>query len=425
MNDITQEGKQSKLVQAVTYATTVVNNKRFRSLLWLSLSFFIILGINSLLPVLEGEAHYTASPIETTYEVYVQMKKTNANFRLTWMSEQAILLYITQYKLNHPNLSDEEAALITAPPGFKVQVYTKFFFDSPFWYVSTAISIGSAVILYYALFNVLLVYAKDKDKKYLKHVEEVDKLVDNTLDPNLFEPWMDETFNRNRKISQHKRNIRFELDRLYKRTNYEIRRGARNYFKVFDELKTHENYADVDESQIASDALHELKGSKRFKRRVKHYIKQREQLLSLLDPKYIEEYVIDGYVKNFKYIYPMFVYSGTSKLEKTTDSYSTITTDAVTLKKDAFFKVFYSVVIVLLFAVALTVTAVSSHQQDPFWVVMNVVGKIAPLLLQIPLAIDYSAVFMDKQLISNLIHRRTIAMLFAADVQKKGGVTHA
>ena len=422
MTDAPQEEirSQTKVESTISHATSLVHDKRFRSLIWLILSFFVVLSINSLLPVLEGEAHYTAAPIEVTHDVYKQMKNGNTNYRLTWVSEQMVILYLAQYRINHPELTEEESALLEVPQGFKVSVYTKFFFESTFWYISTAISIGSAIILFYALLNVLLIYAKEKDKKYLKYAADVDELVDKTLDPTTFEPWMDNVFNRKRKISQHQRNVRFKLDKLYKKTNYEIRRGARNYFKKVDELKNSTEYNDLDESDLMIEALRILKGKKLFKLKVKHYIKQHEKLLTLLDAKYIDEYVIDGRVQHFKYIYPMFVYSGSSHLEKTTDSYSNIKTDVATLKKDAVSKILYSVIIVLLFAVAFTVTAISSYQQDPFWIIINVIGKIAPLLLQIPLAIDYSSVFMDKQIVSNLIHRRDIGMLYAADLKTMG-----
>jgi hypothetical protein len=149
------------------------------------------------------------------------------------------------------------------------------------------------------------------------------------------------------------------------------------------------------------------------------YAHKRERFLQLLEDNYIKEYVIDGKVKHFKYISPMFVYNGSDNQGVSIDSYSLISSNERRVTKDAGSKVLFTVVNTFLFAILITVTAVSSYQQDPFWIVINATSKIAPLLLQVPLAIDYSNVFMDNQLVNNLISRRSIGLLYLADVKKE------
>jgi hypothetical protein len=151
----------------------------------------------------------------------------------------------------------------------------------------------------------------------------------------------------------------------------------------------------------------------------KLYLKNKERLLQLLNESYIQEYVVDGHVKHFKYISPMFVYNGSDNQGLSVDSYSLISSNEGRVAKDAGIKIIWALVNTFLFAILFTVTAVSSYQQDPFWIVVNAISKIAPLLLQVPLAIDYSNVFMDTQLVNNLISRRAIGLLYLADNKKE------
>ena len=111
----------------------------------------------------------------------------------------------------------------------------------------------------------------------------------------------------------------------------------------------------------------------------------------------------------------MFVYNGETGIGRSVDSYSLITTDSERVGRDAWKKILYSLLSVVAFAILLTVTAVTSVGKDPLWIVINVIAKIAPLLLQIPLAIDYSNSFMDVQIIANLLYRRSIGLLFLGE----------
>jgi hypothetical protein len=396
------EVRQSKVEQAVEKATQIVTNKKSRSVIFLLLSLLIVLGINGVLPVIEGQAQYTVSAIDRTYGEYEIMKAENVNYRLTWFSQQNITLYITTYVINNPGTNPFEVEI---PDNFKVQVYTQFFFEYPFWYVSTTISIGSAIILFYSLFNYLIVLAKDKYKRYVDLSEQVEEMTEKHLDPVTFEPWIHDVFNYHRKIQQHKTNVKYSIDKLEQKTTYEIRKKLKPYFETL--------------RNKPEDAALLLKTIGKLSWKERGYIKNKERLLQLLDDSYIKEYVVDGHVKHFKYISPMFVYNGSDNSGLSVDSYSLINSNEKRIAKDAGSRFLWALINTFLFAILFTVTAVSSYQQDPFWIVVNAISKIAPLVLQIPLAIDYSNVFMDTQLINNLISRRAIGLLYLADVKKE------
>lgn len=386
----------------LTNASELIVNKQIRSLAFLILSFVFILGINSVLPVVEGDAHYTVEAVETTYGEYLKMKEQDPHYRLVWTSSNDIKNFIKDYIKEHPDLTPEEQLLIKVPDGFVVRVYTKFFYQYPFWYISTITSLASAVILYYAVFNYLITKAKEENREYLELVTELKKIKDQYLDPDTFEPWIDNVFNYNRKIDQHIKNVKYDIERLETRTTYEVKRKFREYYKA-DEAERAQIL-----TQLGTLTKKELK-----------YLHNKDRLLSLLEPEYIKEFVVDGKVKYFKYISPMFVYVGNTTPGRVTDSYSNIRSDAGRLTKDAASKVGLSLIVTLLFAVLFTVTAVASYQQSPFWIVVNVCAKVIPLLLQVMLAIDYSNSFMRTHLINNLVHRRSISFLYLADMKRK------
>lgn len=385
---------KTKLEQSSEYVNKFLTNKRNRSAFLLIISFVFILGINSVLPVIQGQSKFTAGAVEVPYSQYVVMHESNENYNLSWTSLQSIALYKTQYALSHPELPIEEALLVEVPDIFKVQVYTKFFFQDLFWYVSTITSLGSAVIMYYALFNYLITSAKERDAKYVKLLKQIDDVADNFLDPVTFEPWMDQVFNRRRKIDQHKSNVKYQLDRLERITPYKVKRKLREYFK-----------------NRSPEVLLKL-GKLSFLE--KKYLNSREKYIALLEENYINEFVVDGRVAHFKYIYPMFVYNGENGHGRTVDNYSLMKTDAQKIGESAANKVTMSLITTLLFAVLFTMTAVSSYEQEPIWIAINAISKIAPLMIQIPNAFDYSYVFMNNQLINNLISRRSIELLYLA-----------
>jgi hypothetical protein len=395
------ELRQTKVEAAFDKATTLITNKKSRSVIFLLVSLMVVLGINGVLPIIEGQAQYTVGAVDTTYTEYLAMKVENSNYRITWYSQQAITLYKTTYVLENPGTNFFE---VQVPENFEVQVYTKFFFEYPFWYVSTIISLGSAIILFYSLFNFLVTLAKERYKRYVDLSNQVEDMTEKHLDPVTFQPWLHDVFNYHRKIQQHKTNVKYNIDLLEQKTNYEDRKKTKPYF---ESLRRKEDGKDI------------LKSLGKLNRREKKYLKKKERLLQLLDESYIQEYVVDGRVKHFKYISPMFVYNGSDNEGLSVDSYSLISSNERRIVKDAGAKVLWALINTFLFAILITVTAVSSYQQDPFWIVINAMSKIAPLLLQVPLAIDYSNVFMDNQLVNNLISRRSIGLLYLADNKKE------
>jgi hypothetical protein len=392
---------QTRVEATIERATQLITNKKSRSVIFLLLSLLVVLGINGVLPVIEGQAQYTVGAVDTTYGEYLTMKEENGNYRITWYSEQAINLYVANYVLTNPGTNPFEVEI---PANFKVQVNTKFFFEYPFWYITTTISLGSAIILFYSLFNYLVTLSKEKYKKYVDLSKEVDEMTEKHLDPVTFEPWIHDTFNYHRKIQQHKTNVKYAMDKLENKVNYKIRKKLKPYFEM---LRT--------DKEKAAEVYKKLGKLTWFEY---SYVHKKERYLQLLEDDYIKEYVIDGRVKHFKYISPMFVYNGSDNEGLSVDSYSLISSNERRVVRDAGSKIVWTVVNTFLFAILITVTAVSSYQQDPFWIIINAVSKIAPLLLQVPLAIDYSNVFMDNQLMTNLLSRRAIGLLYLADLKK-------
>jgi len=410
----------TKTEQAVTKATEIITNKRTRSVIFLALSGVLILGLNSMLPIIEGDAHYTAGTVETTYGEFQTARASDEHIRLTWASKQNILIYKAQYIRAHPELTEDEWMLVTVPDTFEVRMYTKFFYEHPFWYISTVTSLGSALILFYSIFNYLITIMREKYKKYVELDNKMTDAVDKCLDPVTFEPWMENNFNTRRKIQQHKANVKYKIDKLERHTPYKVKRKLKPYF---DEVRQFSGVRREDAALITYNPKDILKDLGPLKFRERYYLSKKEKLLSLLDDTYIKEYVVRGRVKYFRHIYPMFVYNGENGIGKTIDSYSLIKTDAKRISSDASNKIIISLVVTFLFAVLTTVTVVASIEQQPLWIIINAISKLAPLVIQVPLAIDYSNDFMNKQLIGNLISRHSILLLYLAET--KGGAAYA
>lgn len=387
---MSEEIYQSKSERVIAKTTAFVSNKRNRSVLFLILSAILILGINALLPVIEGGVGYTAVPISNSYSSYLAMRELDPNIRLTWVSKGLELAYLTGQVPTEP----------------MVMYYTKFFFQDYFWYISTITSISSALILFYGVFNYFITVMRERYQKYVKLEDELTSTVDKYIDPVTFEPWMDNTFNHRRKIQQHITNVKYKIDKLERKTHYKIKRQLRPYFETVNKEGALVPY-----------------GTFKLGWRAKQYLRKKEKLLYLLEESYIKEYVVNGRVKHFHYLYPMFVYSGENNSGHTVDNYSLLKTDTRRIRDDATGRIVLSIAITFLFAVLMTVTVMSSIEQQPLWIVINTIAKIAPLVIQIPLATDYSNDFMNKQLIGNLLGRRSIMLLYLADM--KGGPANA
>lgn len=366
---------------------SIVTNKHSRSVLVLFITIFIVFALNALLPVIEGSTHYTADAVTMTYGEYKLKVEDDNNYSMTWVSLKKVEAYIYEYINLHPELSVEERLLVEPPDAFKVDVYTKFFFQHPFWYMTTFVNLISALLIFYSVFNYLLTKKKSVYKKYLDLDTEITMLGQEALDPVTFEPWMQNDFNRPRKIKQHISNIKYKLERLERKTPYKYKHG---------------NDADSP-----------------YREKYLKYFYKKQELLSYLDETYIEEYVMDKEVKGFLYIYPTFVTSGYNMHGRTTDSFSHIRSNAQRLGKDSFKKIIISMMLTTMFATLLTVTIINSTDKPWYWIVLNIITSLAPLVIQVPMAYDYCENYMDEQLITNLVARRTIAYLYLADMKER------
>lgn len=360
----------------------VFHNKHTRSSIFLIITVIVIFAINSLLPTIEGRTHYTADPVTVTYGEYLDMKAEDKNYNLTWSSEKAINEYIKTYRDQH-ELSDY--IVVEPPKDFAVSVYTRFFFQHTFWYISTLTRIVSAVLLFYSVFNYLITKLKDTHKRYNDLNNEMITFSNNSLDPSTFEPWMVNIFNYSRKIAQHTTNIKYKLSKLDQRTNYKIKVLAKT---------------DPDNPKCAK------------------YVNAKAELRAQLNPKYIEDIIYHKHIPNFKYVHPSFVLCGTNKIGRTTDSYSLIQSDNSRLSRDMLTKTLLATMLTVMFATLLTITVVTAADKPWYWIVIDVLTTIAPLLIQIFLAFDYCNVYMDEHLITNLLIRRTIALMYLADMKK-------
>lgn len=396
-----------KIDRTITKATALVSNKQARSVFFLLLTFLFILGINSILPLIEGGTQYTVEVRNLPYTQYrmitnpenegVELFYGNQayvgsdKYKLTWKSEDDINRALRAYDPEiHGEYVDYADTLVIKGNVF---FYTKFFYESTAWYASTGVSMLSAVLLFYALFNYLIVRAKDRYKRYVDLTKQMQVIVETLLNPDVFEPWVDNTFNRRRKIQQHITNVKVKLDRHERRTPYKIKQFFRDApgFKL-----------------------------KELTFRQRRYFLKRERLKSMLDEDYINEYVINRRVKYFVHVYPMFIYNGTNSGNGyAVDSYSNLKSDSKRIAKDALRKVLVSLILAIAFAALLTFTINGASGQGVLWIVINVVVKITPLLLQVPLAIDYSNSYMEEQLMSNLIARRAISYQFLGETSDK------
>lgn len=397
--------QSSKILENIA---SVVTSKRSRSFVFLLITFILILAVNGMMPLISGQAHYTAEAVEVTYVEYIDMKEDNSLFNMTYTSKMSIESYKKMYMDAHPELTPEQIIVIEPPNDMKVTVYTKLFFQSPWWYIDTLLSMLSSVFLFYAMFNYLNVRSKDTHIDHLNAENTIKQLNERYLDPDTFEPWMEKSFNRERKIKQHIRNVKFKLKELETKTPYEVRKKFKRYFK---------DHVEVDETNLLPAIYRPMSKEER------KYINNKEELLEQLTSDYIDEVVVDNKVEHFKEIKPGFVYSGVNHEGIEQDEYSTIRTDNQRIRSTMASKLLMSLSITFGFASLLTILAVDASLQSPLWIAMTVLMKIIPLCLQVYFAINYNNWFMENQLLPNLKFRENVAMLYLAEMKRQGKQT--
>lgn len=372
--------------KAIEHSKRIIKNKDVRNITVLVLTFLVILIINALLPIIEGSMHYTEDPITVSYSEYKRMNASNTHYRLTWQSQRNVEEYINTYIADNTHLPDEERYIIEPPDSFVVDVYTKFFFQHAFWYLSTIVSVISAVLLYYSFFNYLISKLKRSKELYIDLDAQLVELADKSLDPVSFEPWIHHEFNYKRKVDQHVSNVRQRIDQLNRRTHYLVR------------LELEDN-PDTNNPKCIN---------------YKHKL---HVLRSYLDSSYITKYIPYIKVKHFRYIHPLFVTSGYNVSGTVVDTFSSLRTNKERLLKDSMVKIIATVGLTLMFSLIITFTILGSFGRPWYWVLLDILVKVAPLIIQIPLAYDYCYTYMDEQLIPTLYNRRSIAFLYLAHIQ--------
>lgn len=393
-------------------AQTITISKRTQSMFWLIMTIFIIFSINAALPLMEAGTHYTTSAISMTYKEYKDLFEENQAYDMDWNSKMSVEIYKVLYQNTYTDLTPEEIVSIQPPDNFEVSVYTKYFFEDWFWYLSSFMSITSAVVLFYALFNYMITIEKSKRLEYINIENQVNQVNNQYIEPIFFEPWIDEDFNYKRKVSQHITNIKYEITVLQNgiKSFWFWNRRKPTDIKIINKFKTYfANYGKESVDPLAPNLpVIYVEMSKEEKR----YVDKMERLHEQLQPDFIKEHIMGINVKYFKYIKPGFIYSGENIDSPTTDQYSNIKTDGERITRDSGKKVLTAITMTLAFAIILTLVIVDANNKPLFWVIIGALAKMAPLILQIKFSIDYKNTFMDEQLIPNLKLRKSIQLQF-------------
>lgn len=399
---------------------TVLTKKKSKSFLFLLLTIFSIIALNAGLPLIQGQAHYTVNEVEMTYGEYLALKEKDQFIDMTYGSKVNIILYKSMFAKENPDLTVDEIFEIEPPSTFKVKVFTAFFFVSAGWWIATAIGVMSGILVFYAVRGYFIADREEKDEEYLEAKAKVKENNQKYIDPNVFEPFMNNVFNRERKIKQHISNVKYDISVLNEKTPVSIK----NEYKEFYSVK--KNTIPVNPEfpllpALVEEPIPQFKKYSwfNFKKRInenkkkKYFTKMREYEF-LLDPKYIEEIIPDSKVKYFKHIQPGFVYSGINKKSRTVDEYSTIETDAEHTRKNAIKRIFNATLISIGFASMFTVAGFTTGEGEWYWYVLNVITKLAPLILQWLFAIQDVSIFFKEQVMPNLMFRQNIQGLFVS-----------
>ena len=142
-----------------------------------------------------------------------------------------------------------------------------------------------------------------------------------------------------------------------------------------------------------------------------------KNLLKTLD--YLKEIDVPGY----KHIHPTFVTVGYNVVGHSVDSYSLLKSDSRRLGEDSIRKVLTATLLTVLIAILLTITVVTSLDKPWYWMLINIVTTVLPLIIQVPMAVDYCEKYMDEQLMPNLMSRRNIAFLYLAYMEEQKNAT--
>lgn len=380
------------------FKTVLVSNQS-KSLLFLIITIFSIIVLNAGLPLIQGGSKYTVNPVETTYGHYLILKEQDSQIALTYSSEIQLLFYKDLYKIQNPDLTAEEIINIEIPSTLRVSYYSAYFFESTGWWIASLVGVISAYLVFISIFNYAQVNRKEKDTFYKEKKNKIDKMNAEQLDPDWFEPWMENSFNKKRKLKQHISNVKYDISELDSKTSMKIKDLFKEYFK-----------SPIPEDDERLPSLVVLPKMKWYNFKIKHYFERKKKLLSLLEEDYLKNYVPHIKVKHFKNIQSGFVYSGVNKTGRTTDEYSQIDSDKERLKKDSLKKVLSSIGTTTGFALMFTMSTLTTTEGEWYWYLFNAFSKLAPLVLQWIFALDYNNTFFDEQVYPNLDYRLSIGI---------------
>jgi hypothetical protein len=257
------------------------------------------------------------------------------------------------------------------------------------------------------MFNYLIGTYKERHEMFNALTLDMRNLTETALDPHTFEPWMENEFNRRRKEEQHVANVKYSLSKLERRTPARIKNKFKLYFK---DLEMSNNSETNTPAVLTLDVTNNLTPFE------KRYIRKKENLLYLLSKPYIRDYVKDSKVKHFREISPIFVYSGVAQYGKTTDRFSLMQTDSERIGTDAGKKIPIIILNSFLFALIIAMGMFADAGEPWVFVLMAVIARIVPLVVQVILSFDYTNNFMSGHLIPNLLNRKSIALLYLAEV---------
>lgn len=389
----------------------VLLTKQTKSLVMLIIGIVLVVILNAGLPLIQGQIGYTVEPVEMTHAEYLSLKEEDGFIRLTFNSDLKLKEYKRLYIQLNPDLTPEEIVDVEIPDTLMVSVYTRFFWVSTGWWISSFVGVLSVYIVFITVFMYVNQSRKETDKQFIEETKKINEMNEKFIDPDTFEPYMKDVFNRQRKIKQHLSNVKYELSVLEKKTPFIIRERYMPYFELPE--------ADYEERLPSTYVLPKTKW---YNFKEKRYLNKKKKLLSLLKEDYVEEYVVDSHVKYFKEIRPGFVYSGVNKVGRTIDEYSNVQTDKERKAKDSLKKIMYSAGISIGFATMFTIAGFTSEEGAIFWYIINVITKIAPLVISWILALDYNNTFFEEQIYPNLKYRYNIGLSYLAYEKKRSEI---
>lgn len=366
--------------------TNKLISREGRSILLLILATITVTMISGILGAFKSGKLYKTYDFVEVNILLEEVDYTLEIFKDKTDNSREVIKYETEYIFSE-ELQESVPVKVKVYKGY----YTKYFFESWWFYADAMTNSASALIFYVALFGYLLVKRLENNEIFLTLEEEINNIiiVENQLPAISFEPFI-EKWNLARKIRQHISNIKYLLAKLEVKTPYKIRKT----FYVKNGNGT--------EFIVPTNDL---------TWREERYLNKKERLESYLTKEYIDEHVEFERVKHFKYIHPSFITTGVNKIIKSTDEYSSIKTDqrktTENISKKAMLSIASSFVVASLLSFVL-------FRLEEGWleILFNVALRMLPLVLQVILSNSDSNRFIKNQIITNQRNRLNIINIY-------------